>query len=218
MTEYAIAIRFRRGYRAGWPRSVAPLPRGYRHAIGRRGGMARAPVPDGPGSDQQRPETADDPGQKLLRALAEHGFVIDSSVVQGMVRQDEHVQLDFTVAPQGRRHWQVSADVAVADGLRLIREGACRGLQADTVAEQVGLSRSTLDVRFKQSIGRTVDQEIRRVRLARAKELLARTDLPVREVAREAGFANDQYLSFVLRQDEYCTPSEYRRTHRAQIL
>jgi hypothetical protein len=55
------------------------------------------------------------PGRKLLRALAEHGIVIDSSLVKGMVRRDEHVHLDFTGAPTERRHWQVSEDVSAQD-------------------------------------------------------------------------------------------------------
>ncbi|MCX6878970.1 MAG: hypothetical protein NTW21_34950 [Verrucomicrobia bacterium] len=55
------------------------------------------------------------PGRKLLRALAEHGIVIDSSLVKGMVRQDEHVHLDFIGAPVDCRHWRVSEDVAVED-------------------------------------------------------------------------------------------------------
>lgn len=53
------------------------------------------------------------PGGKLLLALAENGIVIDSSLVKGMVRKDEHVHLDFTGAPEGRRHWRISDDVAV---------------------------------------------------------------------------------------------------------
>jgi hypothetical protein len=55
------------------------------------------------------------PGRKLLRALAEHGITIDSSAVKGMQRKDENVHLDFTGAPEHRRHWQVSSDVAVED-------------------------------------------------------------------------------------------------------
>jgi hypothetical protein len=52
------------------------------------------------------------PGRKLLRALAENGILVDSSLVKGMVRKDGHVQLDFTGAPEGRRHWRVAMDVA----------------------------------------------------------------------------------------------------------
>ncbi len=55
------------------------------------------------------------PGRKLLHALTDNGIVIDSSLVKGMVRKDEHVHLDFTKAPADRRHWQVSGDVAVED-------------------------------------------------------------------------------------------------------
>jgi hypothetical protein len=52
------------------------------------------------------------PGGKLLRALADNGFVLDSSLVKGMHREDEHVTFDFTSAPAGRRHWNVRDDVA----------------------------------------------------------------------------------------------------------
>jgi primosomal protein N'' len=47
--------------------------------------------------------------------MAEHGLVIDSSAVKGLVRNDEHVHLDFAGIPAGRRHWRVSTDVAVED-------------------------------------------------------------------------------------------------------
>ena len=55
------------------------------------------------------------PGLKLLRALTAQGILIDSSLVKGMIRQDEHVRLDYTSAPAGRRHWRVSEDVAHED-------------------------------------------------------------------------------------------------------
>jgi hypothetical protein len=62
------------------------------------------------------------PGRKLLRALTDSGIVIDSSAVKGMVRRDEHVRLDFTGAPEGRRHWRVSNDVAVEDTAGTVTE------------------------------------------------------------------------------------------------
>ena len=55
------------------------------------------------------------PGGKLLRALADNGILIDSSLVKGMVLQDGHGRLDFTGAPASRRHWRVSGDVADED-------------------------------------------------------------------------------------------------------
>jgi hypothetical protein len=62
------------------------------------------------------------PGRKLLRALGEHGIVIDSSVVKGMVRRDERVHMDFRGAPADRRHWQVSEDVGCEDPVGAVTE------------------------------------------------------------------------------------------------
>lgn len=106
------------------------------------------------------------------------------------------------------------ADQALATALRTIRERACMGLQACDVAEQVGLSRNTLDKRCKAHIGRSLDLEIRRVRLECAKDLLARTTLPLREIARKAGFGSEQYLSSVFSTVVGCRPSRYRIDHR----
>jgi len=105
------------------------------------------------------------------------------------------------------------ADHKVSHALRIVREQACGRLQAEDVAHQLKISRSTLDKRFKRSIGRTVDREIRRVRLTRATELLARTNLPLRNVARESGYGNEQYLSAVMRAAFHCTPMQYRYKH-----
>ena len=105
-------------------------------------------------------------------------------------------------------------DEVLASALRMIRLEACSGLQAPVVAGRVGLSRNTLDKRFQQRIGRSIDQEIRRVRMERAKELLARTNLPLAEIAGRAGFGSEQYLSSAFRQAVGCRPSEYRARHR----
>jgi hypothetical protein len=55
------------------------------------------------------------PGSKLLPALGANGIFVDSSLVKGMTRDDEHVHLDFRAAPMWRRHWRVSRDVACED-------------------------------------------------------------------------------------------------------
>jgi hypothetical protein len=39
-----------------------------------------------------------------------------------MVRKDAHVHLDFSGAPEGRRHWQVSEDVACEDAAGAVTE------------------------------------------------------------------------------------------------
>lgn len=110
---------------------------------------------------------------------------------------------------------QCVADPGIARALTLIRDQASHGLTADAICRHVGLSRSTLDKRFKEMIGRPIDQELRRVRLARACDLLARTTLPLRVLARQSGFGSEQYLSAVFTKHLGCTPAQYRLSHRA---
>lgn len=109
------------------------------------------------------------------------------------------------------------SDPCVAQALRLIRQEACLGTHAAAVCRSIGLSRNTLDKRFKDAIGRTIDQEIRRIRLMRACELLARTKLPLRLVAKQACFGSEQYLSAVFGKMMHCTPAAYRREHRDSL-
>ena len=106
------------------------------------------------------------------------------------------------------------ADPALAQVLSLIREQACQGIDAERLCRTVGLSRSTLDKRCKTMIGRPLDQEIRRVRINRACDLLARTKLTLKEIAKETGFGSEQYLSAVFAKQLRCTPASYRREHR----
>jgi hypothetical protein len=54
------------------------------------------------------------PGTKLIQALAQNGFVLDTSLVRGLQRRDAHVALDFTAAPR-KRHWRIRADVAAEE-------------------------------------------------------------------------------------------------------
>ena len=52
-------------------------------------------------------------------------------------------------------------DDRVAKALRLIRERACDGLRVAEVLRHVCLSRTALEPRFKQVLGRTIHQEMR---------------------------------------------------------
>jgi LacI family transcriptional regulator len=119
------------------------------------------------------------------------------------------------LAPRGvitRRSTDIIAceDEEVSRALRYIRENACRGLQVVDVLSYMGMSRAPLQARMKQMINRTIHQEIQRVRLARAKELLAMSELTIKQVARESGFASVQYMTRTFHAMTGETPARYR--------
>lgn len=106
------------------------------------------------------------------------------------------------------------ADEIVATAIRYIREHACEGIQVIDVVDQVPVSRVSLETRFKEAIGRTMHEEIQRVRLERVKQLLRATDLPIRIIAERAGFRYSEYLSNLFRRETGQTPGAYRTAMR----
>jgi LacI family transcriptional regulator len=163
-------------------------------------------------------ELADPPLSSIEQGKFQIGYAAAKTLEQLMSTGGE-IPLRQLIAPVGLVPRQSTnllcvADQPLATALRMIRERACHGLQAHEVAKQIGLSRNTLDKRCKAHIGRSIDLEIRRVRLDCAKNLLARTALPLREVARRSGFGSEQYLSSVFSNTVGCRPSQYRIDHR----
>jgi len=94
--------------------------------------------------------------------------------------------------------------------LGFIRENAAKAIRVDDVLEAVPISRRTLERLFQEQLGRTPAEEIRRVRIDRAKHLLATTDLTVPKVAAACGFGTGEYLATVFRQAVGMTPLKYR--------
>ncbi len=107
------------------------------------------------------------------------------------------------------------ADRQVAAALRLIRAHVGESLGVSNVADALDISRSTLERRFVKLLGRTPKQEILRVQLAKAQELLSRTGLSTALVAEKAGFRSAGYFCEVFHRRMGCTPGEYRRNHGA---
>ena len=82
------------------------------------------------------------------------------------------------------------------------------------VADEVGLSRRVLERRFLQYLGRTPKAEIMRIRIERAKMLLAQTDKSRESIARRCGFASPEYFSMAFHRLVGMKPQAYRKIRR----
>jgi LacI family transcriptional regulator len=106
-------------------------------------------------------------------------------------------------------------DDAVADAARFIREHAAEPVGVADVLELVSMSRRNLERRFRKALGRSLLDEIRRVRMDRAAYLLRETDMKMTKIADQVGFSSAIRLSSVFKELMGLPPSEYRRQHRA---
>jgi LacI family transcriptional regulator len=126
------------------------------------------------------------------------------------------------VEPAGvitRRSTDVLAidDRQIADVLRLIHERANEGIDVGDILKNTPLSRSTLERRFLRLLGHTPKEEIVRIRIARAKQLLAETDLPLANIAQKVGFEHAEYFNVIFKKKTRLTPGVFRsRAHMRQ--
>jgi LacI family transcriptional regulator len=120
------------------------------------------------------------------------------------------------VAPAGvvaRRSSEVLAieDPLVAEAVRWIRAHGDRRLTVTMVARAVGGGRQRLERRFRAALNRTVQEEIRRAHVERAKHFLATTRAGLPEVAKQSGFSTPALLNAAFRRELGMPPGAYRR-------
>lgn len=82
------------------------------------------------------------------------------------------------------------------------------------VAEQCGLSRSHFSRAFKQATGMAPREWALRLRIDRARELLASGDAPISRVGQECGFADQSHFCRSFRKLVGCTPNRWRQASR----
>ncbi len=108
-------------------------------------------------------------------------------------------------------------DESVAKALRYIRMNAKKVLQVDDVANDAAVSRRGLERRFKKFLGRSIHEEIRRVRIEEICKLLLETNLSVSQISYSLGFPEIPHMSRFFTRETGMSPIEYRRTHLGQL-
>jgi len=102
-------------------------------------------------------------------------------------------------------------DRQIAAVLRTIRDHDGEDVRVDDLARIAGFSRSVLQRRFRAIMGRSVHQEILRVRIQRAQSLLIETELSLADIAERTGFRHQEYMGSVFKARLGKTPGAIRR-------
>lgn len=142
-----------------------------------------------------------------------------AALLETMMSGDAPEEWALYIPPLGvvtRRSTDVLAieDRQLARAVRFIREHACEGITVEDVLAEVPLSRSVFERRFAKLFGRTPKAEILRARLDRVKQLLAGTDVPLKQIATRAGFTHPEYMNVIFKERTGMTPGQYRTSNR----
>jgi len=183
-------------------------------------GQYRFAVPDevaviGVDNDDVRCDRGDPPLSRVAKNARRVGYDA-AAMLDRMMRGERPRQTRTPVAPLGVVSRRSTDFVAVGDpdlaaAVRFIRDHACEGITIDDVIDHVQLSRSTLKRRFAQALRRSPSEEIRRVRIARVKELLTATAYPLMKIAALAGFEHVESMCKLFKHATGSTPGKYRK-------
>jgi len=99
---------------------------------------------------------------------------------------------------------------AVKAALALVEQQLHTSLTLLDVAGSIHLNPSYFSVLFKEQTGMAFSEYVTRLRIQRAKQLLAETRLPVGEIGERVGYKTDKYFIKVFKDQEGVSPSRYR--------
>jgi len=102
-------------------------------------------------------------------------------------------------------------DAELAAAMKFIRDHVAQTTTVDDVLDSVGISRSSLERKFHKHLGRTPLEEIRRVHVEAARDLLVHTRWSIPQVAQRCGFATPERFATVFRKETGETPTGYRK-------
>lgn len=99
-----------------------------------------------------------------------------------------------------------------ARALRFIWTNFRRPINVERVAAQVSVTRRRLQILFQEHVRRTMQEEITRVRMAKACLLLKRSSLRIRQVAELTGFKSSLHLHRTCQSMFQMGPKAFRET------
>lgn len=94
--------------------------------------------------------------------------------------------------------------------INYLKENYKGDIRVPYLADKCGLSPKYFGTLFKETTGRSVNAYVLGLRVGEAKDMLARTDMTVEEIAERTGFANQFYFSKCFKAETEMTPSEFR--------
>jgi len=107
------------------------------------------------------------------------------------------------------------ADLHVAAAMHFMRDHADKKYNIAQLADHLSMSRRQLELRFRHSLGCSPYECLCRLRVERAKNLLAcPSRLKLQAVARACGFSSEERMRLVFLRLTGTTPGNYRRERR----
>jgi LacI family transcriptional regulator len=107
-------------------------------------------------------------------------------------------------------------DSEVAKAVSFIRLNSKKMIQVSDVIDNIGISRRTLELRFRNILGHSVNTEIRKNKANLICQMLTMTNWSITRVAMMLGFNSADHIARFFRVEKQMTPTEYRKLYQAK--
>ena len=146
------------------------------------------------------------------------GFLA-AQLLKEFVKTPKHPPASATVGPIAVLHRESTHTIHRHDErtmqlLRTIREKATAGLSVAQLVKDLGVSRRTVEMQFREATGRSILQEILNLRIEHAKLLLTQTYAQIEEVAKRSGYPSAQAFRKHFTKTVGLSPLTFRRRGR----
>jgi AraC family transcriptional regulator len=223
MLNSPVAAIDRLGFAAS---EIAELPKGQADWMGgsglpiHSGGLAQL-VPDELDSDRIELSVETQRSDPLMAQLVQ---ALKSEAVSKNQENDFYIHsLETALAAHLIRHYSMPSSKIpehekglsrrqLHQAIEYVQSHLDANLSLTAIAHELDLSPYYFCRLFKQSMGISPHRYLIQQRIERAKQLLARSSLPVTQVALECGFANPSHLAKHFRKQTGLSPIEFRQS------
>jgi LacI family transcriptional regulator len=105
-------------------------------------------------------------------------------------------------------------DDEVVSAIRFIKNNAKEKFSVNEVVNSTSVGRRRLETRFQKILNRSIQQEIRRVRVELIEQMLFSTDLSISEITSQFNFADVEHISRYFKKEKAMSLREYRKLFR----
>lgn len=103
-----------------------------------------------------------------------------------------------------------TSDPVLKSALQYLEANYHRPLSTSNLAEQLGVSRRTLENRFREILNTTVRERLIQIRIENSMQMLKQTSYPIEDVAVSNGFCHAPHFSNTFRKRIGKSPTAYR--------
>lgn len=104
-------------------------------------------------------------------------------------------------------------DRRVALAIHYIKQNLNKIITVDDIVNVTLVPRRTLQMSFKKEIGRSIAEEIRRLKCDQLAQMLITTDMPISKIALDLGYPGIDHISRSFRKEKGMSPIEYRQRY-----